>query len=164
MELAQKCKEQYLDGVTDAYVYPMDGSTVSVPFSVAQILSINSCVFPSALLHVTTTGDESGLDADSITAKTSADIGGNGTVFTFEVSATVSDGNNDNVREACKAMRNKDCLVVLGKADGTLYLCYSLPGTFAIKPTDSMTESVEQHTLTISLKSLSAFIPITLKD
>lgn len=164
MDLPQKCKEQFLDGVVDAYVYTMDASTVPVPFSVAQILSINSCVFPSVLLHVTTTGNESGLDADSITAKTSVDIGGNGTIFTFELSATISDGNNDNVREACKATQGKDCLVVLRKADDTLYLCYTLPGTFTIKPTDSITQSVEQHTLTISLKSLSAFIPITLKD
>ena len=164
MVLSQKCKEQFLDGVTDAYVYAMDTSIVPVPFSVAQILSINNCVFSSALLHITTTGDESGLDADSITAKTSVDIGGNGMLFTFEVSATISDGNNDNVREACKDMRGKDCLMVLRKMDSTLYLCYTLPGTFTIKPTDSITESVEQHTMTISLKSLSAFIPITLKD
>jgi hypothetical protein len=164
MVLPQKCKEQFLDGVTDAYVYAMDTSIVPVPFSVAQILSINNCVFSSALLHITTTGDESGLDADDITAKTSVDLGGNGMVFAFEVSATVSDGNNDNVREACKAMRSMDCLVVLCKADGTLYLCYTLPGTFSIKPPDSITQSAEQHTLTISLKSLSAFIPIMLKD
>ena len=164
MDLPEKCKERYLDGVTDAYVYTMDGSTVPVPFSVPQILNMNSCVFPTALLHVTTTGDESALDADSITAKTSVDIGGNGMVFTFEVSATVSDGNNDNVREACKAMNNKDCLVVLRKANDELYLCYTLPGTFTMKPTDSITQSVEQHTLAMSLKSLSAFIPITLKE
>lgn len=164
MDLPDKCRESYLDGVTDAYVYPMTGSTLPVPFSVAQILSMNGCAFPTALLHVTTTGDENTIDADSITAKTSVDIGGNGMVFTFEITATVTDGSNDNIREACKAMRDKDCVIVLRKNDDSLYLCYSLPGTFLMKPTESISQTTEQHTVTISAKSLSSFIPITLKE
>lgn len=164
MDLPEKCRELYLDGVTDAYVYPLASCTISVPFSVAQILSINSCVFPSALLRVTTTGDESSIEATSITAKTTVDVGGNGQVFTFEISAAVSDGSNDNVREACKAMRDTDCVTVLRKSDGTLYLCYAMPGTFTFKPTANLSQTSEDNIFTMSMKAMSAFIPVTLKE
>ncbi len=164
MDLSEKCRELYLEGVTDAYVYPMEGNIIPIPFSVSQILSIDNCAFSTALLHVSTTGDESSIEASSITASTSVENGGNGQVFTFSVSMAISDGSNNNVREACKAMRDKDCYVVLRKSDDSFYLCYTLPGTFSIKPTVSVTQTSEDNSLAVSLKSMSAFIPIILKE
>lgn len=45
MVLPDNCKEFFLAGITDVYIYPTKSSSIPVPFSVAQILNINNCVF-----------------------------------------------------------------------------------------------------------------------
>lgn len=131
-----------------------------MPFSVGQILSMQNCKFPKATLHVAMTGEEYVM-SDGITAKVTPNIAQNGTNYSFDISANITDGG-ENVREAYKKMRGKDFLVVLRKLDGTFALCYSLPGTFVLKYTVSVTTDDEQHTLSVSLKSMSDFIPITI--
>lgn len=162
MILPENCKETFLDGVTDAYFYPTDGSVLFAPFSVAQILQMNNCQFAPAVLHIATAGEEYVL-ADSITAKVTPNIAANGTVYSFEISANITDGGQ-NVCEAYKKMRDNTYYIVLRKQDGSLYLCYTLPGTFVFKTATSVTTSDEQRTVTTSLQAMSDFIPITLKQ
>lgn len=160
MNISEKCRENYLSGVTDAYFYPREGSLLPMPFSVGQITSMKNCQFANALLHVAMTGEEYVM-TDGITAKVTPNIAKNGTTYSFDISANIIDGG-ENVREAYKKMRGKDYFVVLRKADGTLVLCYSLPGTFLMKYTVSATANEAQRTLSISLTSMSDFIPITI--
>lgn len=160
MNIPEKCREKYLSGVTDAFFYPREGSSLPMPFSVGQIQSMQNCHFPNATLHVAMTGEEYVI-TDGITAKVTPNIAQNGTNYSFDISANITDGG-ENVREAYKKMRGKDFFVVLRKADDTLVLCYSLPGTFVLKYPVSVTSNEEQRTLSVSLKSMSDFIPITI--
>ncbi len=160
MNIPEKCREKYLSGVTDAFFYPSEGSSLPMPSNVGQILSMQNCKFPKATLHVATTGEEYVM-SDGITAKVTPNIAQNGTNYSFDISANITDGG-ENVREAYKKMRGKDFLVVLRKLDGTFALCYSLPGTFVLKYTVSVTADDKQRTLSVSLKSMSDFIPITI--
>lgn len=160
MGIHEKCREKYLSGVTDAFFYPREGSSLPMPPSVGQILSMQNCQFPKATLHVATTGEEYVM-SDGITAKVTPNIAQNGTNYSFDISANITDGG-ENVRKAYKKMRGKDFFVVLRKLDGTFALCYSLPGTFVLKYTVSVTADDEQRTLSVSLKSMSDFIPITI--
>lgn len=160
MNIPEKCREKYLSGVTDAFFYPREGSSLPMPFSVRQILSMQNCKFPKATLHVAMTGEEYVM-SDGITAKVTPNIAQNGTNYSFDISANITDGG-ENVREAYKKMRGKDFFVVLRKLDGTFALCYSLPGTFVLKYTVSVTADDKQRTLSVSLKSMSDFIPITI--
>lgn len=162
MNLPNNCRETFLDGITDAYFYPTEGTVLSIPFSVAQILQMNNCQFPEAALHIATAGEEYVL-ADSITAKVTPNIAANGTVYTFEISANITDGG-ENVCEAYKNMRENTYYIVLRKQDGSLCLCYTLPGTFVFKTSSSVSMSDEQRTVTASLQAMSDFIPITLKE
>ena len=161
MDTPEKCREKYLYGVTDAYFYPSEGSLLPMPFSVGQILSMQNCQFAKAALHIAMAGEEYVM-TDGITAQVTPNTAQNGTNYSFDISANITDGG-ENVREAYKKMRGNDYFVVLRKADGTLVLCYSLPGTFVMKYTVIVTADDEQRTLSASLKSMSDFIPITIK-
>lgn len=162
MNLPQECRETFLDGVIDAYFYPMEGTSLPVPFNVGQILQINDCSFAAPVLHVATTGEDYVI-ADSITAKVTPEIAGNGTVYTFDISANITEGG-ENVREAYKNMRGNDYYVVLRKQDGSYYLCYTLPNTFVMRNTVTVSMSEEQRTMSVGLKAMSEFIPITIKQ
>ena len=162
MNLSNNCREIFLDGVTDAYLYKMNEVQFAVPFSVPRILQMNDCVLPAPQLHIATSGDD-GLLADSLTAKVTEEKSGNGVVFTHEISAIITI-NNDNVRETCQNVAQDECFVVLRRQDDALLLCYTLPGTYLFKVATSATLSEEQRTLSFSLKSLSDFITITLEE
>lgn len=164
MILPENCKEVFLEGITDAYIYPTVNAVLPVPFAVAQILSVNNCRLGDALLHIATAG-ETYVVADTLTAKSTPARSGNGTVFSLEISATITEGK-ENVRETQRkiAIEGDDYYVVLKREDGTLYLCYTLPGTFAFNASTSATQTSEQISLTISMKSMSDFIPITIQE
>lgn len=164
MILPENCKEIFLEGITDAYIYPMANAVLPVPFAVAQILSMNNCKFGDALLHIATAG-ETYVVADTLSAKSTPVRNGNGTVFSLEISATITEGK-ENVRETQRkiAIEGDDFYVVLKREDGTHYLCYTLPGTFAFNASTSATQTSEQVSLTISMKSMSDFIPITIQE
>lgn len=161
MILPDNCRELFLEGVTDAYLYPMDESTIPVPFSMAKILEIRNCQFAEPALHIATTGDDYVM-ADSITAKLTMAQAGFGTQYTYDISANITAGYA-NVREAHRNLRNRECFVVLKKADGTLMLCYTLPGTFTFTSANTTTMTDTQCTVQVGLKSLSDFIPITIR-
>ena len=158
MNLPDNCREIFLDGVTDIYLHPVKGSELPVPFCVAHILELKNCKFGDPILHVATSGEDY-IMADSITAKFTMDKTGNGNIYSFDISANITNGYN-NVCEANKIIQGNEFYVVLKKADGTDVLCYTLPGTFTFNSPASKTTSGIQRTVQIGLKSLSEFIPL----
>lgn len=158
MNLPDNCREIFLDGVTDIYLHPVKGSELPVPFCVAHILELKNCKFGDPVLHVATSGEDYVM-ADSITAKFTMDKTGNGNIYSFDISANITNGYN-NVCEANKSIQGNEFYVVLKKADGTDVLCYTLPGTFTFNSPASKTTSGIQRTVQIGLKSLSEFIPL----
>lgn len=164
MNLPDNCKEIFLEGITDAYVYPAEGSSIPVPFSMAQILQINNCKFADTLLHIGT-ADGAEAFAETLTAKNSISKSGFGYLFTLSISATITDGK-ENVRETQRkiAIEKQDCYIVLKREDGLLFLCYTLPNTFSFNAITNSTQTSEQISLTISCNSLSDFIPITIRE
>lgn len=158
MNLPDNCREIFLDGVTDIYLHPVKGSELPVPFCVAHILELKNCTFGDPVLHVATSGEDY-IMADSITAKFTMDKTGNGNIYSFDISANITNGYN-NVCEANKSIQGNEFYVVLKKADGTDVLCYTLPGTFTFNSPASKTTSGVQRTVQIGLKSLSEFIPL----
>lgn len=163
MVLPDNCKEIFLDGITDVYLYSTKNSSIPVPFSVAQILNINNCSFTDALLHIATR-DGSPAVAETLTAKSSFSKVGNGSLFSLEISATITDGK-ENVRETQRkiAIEEDDYYIVLRCECGQMYLCYTLPNTFSFNATTSFSQTEEQMSLNVSCKSLSDFISITVR-
>ena len=159
MNLPDNCREIFLDGVTDIYLHPVKGSELPVPFCVAHILELKNCKFGDPVLHVATSGEDYVM-ADSITAKLTMEKNGNGNIYSFDISANITNGYN-NVCEANKSIQGNEFYVVLKKYDGTDVLCYTLPGTFTFNSPESKTISGVQRTIQIGLKSLSEFIPLT---
>lgn len=158
MNLPDNCREIFLDGVTDIYLHPVKGSELPVPFCVAHILELKNCKFGDPVLHVATSGEDYVM-ADSITAKFTMDKTGNGNIYSFDISANITNGYN-NVCEANKSIQGNEFYVVLKKSDGTDVLCYTLPGTFTFNSPASKTTIGIQRTVQIGLKSLSEFIPL----
>lgn len=158
MNLPDNCREIFLDGVTDIYLHPVKGSELPVPFCVSHILELKNYKFGDPVLHVATSGEDYVL-ADSITAKFMMEKSGNGNIYSFDISANITNGYN-NVCEANKSIQGNEFYVVLKKADGTDVLCYTLPGTFTFNSPASKTTSGIQRTVQIGLKSLSEFIPL----
>lgn len=158
MNLPDNCREIFLDGVTDIYLHPVIGSALPVPFCVSHILELQNCKFGDPVLHVATSGEDYVM-ADSITAKFTIEKSGNGNIYSFDISANITNGYN-NVCEANKSIQGNEFYVVLKKADGTDVLCYTLPGTFTFNSPASKTTSGIQRTVQIGLKSLSEFIPL----
>lgn len=162
MEIPDNCKEFFLRGISDVFVYSSEGASISIPFNVPQIKSLTDCSFQSPLLHISSTpGSE--IWSESFTAKTTISLSGNQTIYTFQVDISLTDGLN-NVREAYKNIQHKHCHVVLRKLDGSLFLCYALPGTFYFTTPTSTTQSEATRSVSITLKSLSDYIPVTIKD
>ena len=158
MNLPDNCREIFLDGVTDIYLHPVKSSVLPVPFCVKHILVLANCKFGDPVLHVATSGEDYVM-ADAITAKLTMDKNGNGNIYSFDISANITNGYN-NVCEANKSIQGNEFYVVLKKADGTDVLCYTLPGTFTFNSPASKTNTGIQSTVQIGLKSLSEFIPL----
>jgi len=162
MNLPESCRELFLDGVTDAYLYAVQDSTLPIPFSVQRVVQMNGCKFAGEGLHLALSeGSGNYVVAESITAKQTSQEAGNGTVFTFEISATINAGS-ENIPEIGKNMRGKDYYIVLRKQDDSLYLCYTLPNTFALATSVTNQSNAESRTVTATCKAMSEFIPITI--
>ena len=163
MQLPEKCKELFLEGITDVMFYPKEECVIPVPFSMAQVLYINNCSLPTEpTLHLAMSG-ENFVIAENLSVKETLAKQGNGTIYTYNISANIAHGG-ENVREAYKTMRGKTYYVVLRKQDGSLQLCYTLPGTFAIESNITCSDTSQDRTFAASLKALSEPIPITLKE
>lgn len=161
MKLPDSCRELFLDGVTDAYLYAVRDSSVPIPFSIPMLVQINGCHFAGEALHIATSEGDNYVISDSITAKQTSSEGGNGIVFKFEITANISEGKA-NMPEIVKNMHGKDYYIVLRKQDDSLYLCHTLPGTFSI--TDSVTaqNDAETRSITATCQAMSEFISITI--
>lgn len=161
MILPENCRELFLDGITDAYFYAVQDSTIPIPFSIQRVLQINGCKFAGECLHLAISDGDNYVVAESITAKQTSSEAGNGTVFTFEISATISAGK-ENVPEMAKDMHGKDYYIVLRKQDDSLFLCYTVPGTFSFVTSVASQSNTESRTITATCKAMSEFIPITI--
>lgn len=157
MNLSNNCSEKFLSGVTDVYVYTPSEAQLPIPFSVGQILSMSGVKFGTAVLHIAVAGDVADVMAETITAKSTHVESGNGTLYTFNISGSVENGQ-DNVREAVKTLRKTDYFVVLKTQGGTRYLVNTLPNTFLFRSTDSKSSTDDARDFVISAKAMSDFI------
>ena len=159
MKKANNCRELFLDGVTDAYFYAARECSLPIPFIVQRVLQMNGCRFAGEALHIATSEGDNYVVADAITAKQTSQEGGNGTAFSFEITANIEAGKG-NIPEIIKNMHGNDYYIVLRKQDDSLYLCYTLPGTFSISSSATMQRDGEAVSVTATCKAMSEFIPI----
>ena len=155
--LSNNCSEKFLSGVTDVYVYPPSEAQLPIPFNVAQILSMSGVKLGTAVLHIATAGEVADVMAETITAKSTHAESGNGTLYTFSISGSVENGQ-DNVREAVKTLRKTDYFVVLKTQGGKRYLVNTLPNTFLLRSMDSKSSTDDARDFSISAKAMSDFI------
>nr|DAL54167.1 MAG TPA_asm: hypothetical protein [Caudoviricetes sp.] len=163
MQLPDKCKELFLEGITDVMFFPKEECIIPVPFSMAQVLYINNCKLPAEPTLRLATSGENFVIAENLSVKVTLAKQGNGTIYTYNISANIAHGG-ENVREVYRNMRDKSYYAVLRKLDGSLLLCYTLPGTFSIGCSITCSEQSQDRSLTASLKALSEPIPITLRE
>lgn len=163
MELSNKCKEFFLDGITDVMFYPKEECVIPVPFNMAQVLYINNCSLPAEPVLRLATSGENYVIVENLKVKVTLAKQGNGTLYTYDISANVANGG-ENVREAYRNMRDKEYYVVLRKMDGSLQLCYTLPHTFGIGGTTDNSQTELARTFTATTQALSEPIPITLRE
>lgn len=161
MDLPESCKEIFLEGITDAYFYSVRDSTIPIPPNMQRILQKNSCRFAGEALHLSLQENEQCVVAESITAKQTSQEAGVGTVFSFEITANLENGK-DRIAEIIKKMHGNDYYIVLRKQDDGLYLCYTLPSTFAITDSKTTQNDVETCSVTATCKAMSEYIPISI--
>lgn len=161
MKLPDSCRELFLDGITDAYFYAARESSLPIPFIVQRVLQMNGCKFAGEALHLALSEGDNYIVTDGITAKQTSQEGGNGTAFSFEITANIEAGK-ENIPEIIKNMHGKDYYIVLRKQDDSLYLCYTLPNTFAIADSVTSQNNAETRSVTATCKAMSEFIPITI--
>ena len=163
MELPNKCKELFLEGITEVMFYKKEECFIPVPFNMAQVLYINNCRLPAEpTLRLATSGDNYVI-VENLTVKMTLAKQGNGTIYTYNMSANVANGG-ENVVEAYRNMRDKDYLVVLRKTDGSLQLCYTLPNTFGIGNSTDNSQTGLSRAFTATTQALSEPIPITILE
>lgn len=163
MELPNKCKELFLEGITDVMFYPREECIIPVPFNMAQVLYINNCKLPAEPTLRLATSGENYVIVENLTVKMTLAKQGNGTIYTYNMSANVVNGG-ENVVEAYRNMRDKDYLVVLRKTDGSLQLCYTLPNTFGIGNSTDNSQTGLSRAFTATTQALSEPIPITILE
>lgn len=163
MELPDKCKELFLEGITDVMFYPREECVIPVPFSMARVLYINNCSLPAEPTLRLAMSGENYVIVENLKVKMTPAKQGNGTIYTYDISANVVNGG-ENVREAYRNMRDKEYYVVLRKMDGSLQLCYTLPHTFGIGGTTDNSQTELERTFTATTQALSEPIPITLRE
>ena len=163
MQLPNKCKELFLEGITDVMFYKKEECVIPVPFMVAQVLYINNCSLPAEPTLRLATSGENYVIVENLTVKMTLAKQGNGTIYTYNISANVANGG-ENVVEAYRNMRDKDYIVVLRKTDGSLQLCYSLPNTFNIGGSTDNSQAELARAFTATTQALSEPIPITPKE
>ena len=163
MELPNKCKELFLEGITDVMFYPKEECVVPVPFNMAQVLYINNCSLPDEPTLRLATNGENYIIVENLTLKMTLARQGNGTIYTYNISANVANGG-ENVAEAYRNMRDKDYLVVLRNIDGSLHLCYTLPNTFGMGSSTDNSQTWLSRAFTATTQALSEPIPITLQE
>ena len=156
-----KCDELFLEGITDLYLYPFVAGNLMAPFYKSNIKELHDVEPPECSLHISTIEGNKIL-ASSISAKQTQTKEILGIVYDFEISASVEE-SNDELHFSPAFLHYEDYFVMLKLADERLFLCNSIPGTFDISIPYSI-EETRQSTVRISLRSLSGFIHMTLKE
>lgn len=162
MDLPISCREIFLEGVTDVYFHYVAGAQLPIPPGVAKIQKMDGCRFTPAAFHISIS-DEGHAVADSISAKTTVSENGNGSLYAIEINANIIAGE-ENAREFARKRRYEVFYPVLKKADGSLILAYTLPGSFLYQVGLTFSTTACQATIQSTLKSMSDFIPITLSE
>ena len=106
MELPNKCKELFLEGITDVMFYPREECVIPVPFNMVQVLYINNCSLPAEPTLRLATSGENYVIVDNLTVKMTLAKQCNGTIYIYNISANVANGG-ENVVEAYRNMRDK---------------------------------------------------------
>ena len=163
MQLPDKCKELFLEGITDVMFYSREECVIPVPFNMAQVLYINNCSLPAEPTLRLATSGENYVIVDNLTVKMTLAKQGNGTIYTYNISANVANGG-ENVAEAYRNMRDKEYLAVLRKTDGSLHLCYTLPNTFGMGSSTDNIQTGLSRAFTATIQALSEPIPITIRE
>lgn len=162
MDLPLTCRELFLGGVTDVYFYDVAGAQLPIPPGVANIRRMDGCRFTSPAFHISV-GDEGHVVAESISAKTTVSENGNGSLYAIEINANIIAGE-ENAREFARKRRYGVFYPVLKKADGSLILAYTLPGSFLYHVGFTYSITQIQTSIQTNLKAMSDFIPITLSE
>lgn len=158
---AEKCIETFLDGVSDLYLYAPQETVLPIPFSVGLLTEMSKCQLPQTpVLHVSVIESED-IVASSFTAKSSNSRAKLGFLYSFDISVNVEKGYK-KVPEIVKNVVHGDFFVVLRRYNGSLLLCYTMPGTFASSSVSSLSQSATEATISIKLQSLSDFIKMDL--
>lgn len=162
MDLPLSCKDFFLGGVTDVYFYDVAGAQLPIPSGVADIRRMDGCRFTSPVFHISVC-DEGHAVADTISAKMTVSKNGNGNLFTFEIDANIIDGV-ENAQNFARKKCYELFYVVIRQVEGNLLLAYALPGSFSYMVSQTFSKTECQTTIQSTLKSMSAFIPITLSE
>ena len=85
--------------------YPREECVIPVPFNMAQVLYINNCSLPAEPTLRLATSGENYVIVDNLTVKMTFAKHGNGTIYTYNISAKVAKGC-ENVTEAYRIMRD----------------------------------------------------------
>lgn len=156
------CREFFLKGVTDIYVYSLDASVIPQPFSVPNIRNLSGCEFGDPLLHVSICED-SEIVGEKLSAKASMAKDNFGWVYSFVISAEIM-LDYEILANVLSSLNKKACCVLLKVVDGTVYLCYAVPDSFKCVVTSSMSMTSFEHSLRIVCQSLSSFIPLAMPE
>lgn len=158
---AEKCLETFLDGVSDLYLYTPKETVLPIPFNVGQLTEMNKCQLPKTLaLHISTIENED-IVASSFTAKSSSSKATLGLLYTYDISVNVEKGYK-KVPDIVKNVAHADFYVVLRRYDGSLLLCYTMPGTFSSNSVSSCSQTATEATISIKAQALSDFIKMDL--
>ena len=155
------CKEIFLEEIVGIDVHPVKDCTFPIPCNIPNITSMSGCILSEATLRL---GHEDGMVPaveGSMTAKCTPARQAPGVVSTIEVSANVEE-DTDIIRDLYNKVCLSDHYVVLHLRDGGLRLCYTLPNTWSFQSPVQI-QGGQTRSVSISLKAMSEFIPITLK-
>lgn len=165
--MEQNCNEQFLEDLVRVDLVPTSECDFSVPFTIAGIISmpatktvggqsVSRIGTPALTLAYTMTDDGEGEMDASPTLRQSEKTTMYGTVVTHELQAPVV-SNYESMRTSVNGLHSKDFHMVLTMADGTRYLCYSVPNGSDVTLEEQNGEVTEQ-TVKVTLKSLSHII------
>lgn len=157
MKEANLCKEIFLDGLIGLEIWYSPDKYIP-PMNVPHIDRIEGELNFDCVLHFSI-NDELDVLAESISAKTSNAKNGNLDIYTYSMDISINKANyEDDIFR--RILSNVDYYVVLIKADGSKYFCYTLPGSFAFTTSIDISNDSDVRNLTINLKSLSEPIQI----
>lgn len=158
----KNCKELFLEDIIEISLHPVAGCQFPIPAALPGIMSMANCVLSAPTLQLGEGENMLSAVQGSMSAKCTGVQQGNGVVYNINITAQVED-NVDEIRRIYNNLcQDGDYFIVLRKADDTLHLCYTLTNTFDFQSPVTI-QGTASRQLSIALKAMSEFIPITLK-